>query len=242
MAQEAEYGTVGVIKPTRTSPSFGQLQRILPEGIDLKPIYLDIRYRSVDEFREVMAAYEARVPELAEMGVDLIHPEGAPPFMLEGLAGERARIGAWEKQFNIPVFTTGMTQLAAMAALHIGNFVGITPFSGALADIFQRYFTEAGFDVLAMTTPVPETESVYDRPADDIAGLVIDAFRNHAGGAEALYILGSDWPVFDIIGELEQALGVPVLHPVAVRCWYIQKRLGLRQPVPGYGKLLAEMP
>ena len=51
----------------------------------------------------------------------------------------------------------------------------------------------------------------------------------------------SDWPVFEIAGEFEDEIGVPVLHPVPVRCWYIQKKLGLNQPVQGYGRLLAEM-
>ncbi len=243
MVESESYGTVGVIKPTRTSPSFKDLQRILPQGIGLEPIYLDIRYRSLDEFREVMAAYEARVPELAAKGVDLIHPEGAPPFMLEGLSGERARIQDWEERFKVPVFTTGMTQLAAMAALGIRSFVGITPFSGELAKVFYEYFTDAGYHVQAMTTPVGENDSssVYDRPAEDVPGLVAQAFRDHGQGAEALYILGSDWPVFENIEKLEQALGVPVLHPVAVRCWYIQKHLGMRRKVPGYGRLLAEI-
>jgi maleate cis-trans isomerase len=45
----------------------------------------------------------------------------------------------------------------------------------------------------------------------------------------------------DIIETLEQDLGVPVIHPVPARCWEIQKRLHVNQPVKGYGRLLAEM-
>ena len=45
-------------------------------------------------------------------------------------------------------------------------------------------------------------------------------------------------PVIDI---LEQDLGVPVIHPVPARCWEIQHRLSIRQPVSGFGRLLAEM-
>ena len=44
-----------------------------------------------------------------------------------------------------------------------------------------------------------------------------------------------------MIDLLEQDLGVPVVHPVPARCWEIQQRLTIRQPVKGYGRLLAEM-
>ena len=241
MTDKSMQATVGVIKPVKESKSHRQLESIMPEGITFESIYLGIQYRSVAEFREVMAVYEERVPEMAARGVDLLHPEGAPPFMLEGLAGERDRIKAWEDRFQIPVFTTGMTQLAAMEALGINKFVGVTPFSGELAAVFQNYFEEAGLEVQAMTTPVPPPDSIYGYPADEILGLVSAAFKAHGDGAEALYLLGSDWPVFEIAGELEDEIGVPVLHPVPVRCWYIQKKLGLNQPVQGYGRLLAEM-
>jgi maleate isomerase len=45
----------------------------------------------------------------------------------------------------------------------------------------------------------------------------------------------------DVIEALEQDTGVPVVHPVPARCWEIQRRLSIRQPVRGYGRLLADM-
>jgi maleate cis-trans isomerase len=59
--------------------------------------------------------------------------------------------------------------------------------------------------------------------------------------AEAIYLLGSGWRVLPVIDLLEQDLGVPVIHPVPARCWEIQHRLSVRQPVQGFGRLLAEM-
>ena len=63
-----------------------------------------------------------------------------------------------------------------------------------LADVFQNYFEEAGLEVQAMTTPVPPPDSIYNHPADEILDLVISAFKGHDDGADALYLLGSDWP------------------------------------------------
>ena len=67
------------------------------------------------------------------------------------------------------------------------------------------------------------------------------AFLKHRDKAQGIYLLGSGWRVMNIIDTLEQDLGVPVIHPVPARCWEIQRRLSVNQPVPGYGQLLAEM-
>ena len=67
------------------------------------------------------------------------------------------------------------------------------------------------------------------------------AFLKHRKRAQGIYLLGSGWRVLNIIDTLEEDLGVPVIHPVPARCWEIQRRLSVNQPVKGYGKLLAEM-
>jgi len=53
---------------------------------------------------------------------------------------------------------------------------------------------------------------------------------------------GGKLRILDIIEMLEQDLGVPVLHPGVAQAWEIMKRLRVREPKSGYGRLLAELP
>lgn len=43
MTFETEHGTVGVIKPTLRPGSLEEFIRLLPEGIGVIPLFLDIR-------------------------------------------------------------------------------------------------------------------------------------------------------------------------------------------------------
>src|SRR5713226_7743008 len=88
-------GTVGVIKPTMRPGSLEEFIRLLPEGIGVIPTFLNIHEGTESEFRSVMDAVGAKVAELAALKVDLIHPEGAPPFMVQGFKGERALVERW---------------------------------------------------------------------------------------------------------------------------------------------------
>ena len=58
------------------------------EGIGLIPLFLNISRGTEDEFETMMPHYEKLVAVLAEQKCDLIHPNGAPPFMVHGFKGE----------------------------------------------------------------------------------------------------------------------------------------------------------
>ena len=242
MLTEQRPTRIGVVKPTLTSTSLDDLKTLLPPNIELVPEYMGFQYRSMDEFHKAMPIYDEKVRSLAAKGVDMIHPEGAPPFMVHGRTEEIRRINEWEARYGLPVFTTGTTQVAAMQAMRVVRFAGFTPFAGELAEAFRRYFIDAGFDVLAMGKAVGEDESVYKLPITEVKERIVDAFKAVPGNPQALYILGSDWRVIDVIEELEDVLGVPVLQPVVVRCWYILNTLGRASPISCCGQLLESMP
>ena len=214
---------------------------MLPEGIGVLPLFLDIQRGTADEFADVMAAYEVKVAQLAEHKVDLIHPEGAPPFMVKGYGGEREIIDGWEKKYKIPVFTSGTNHIAALKALGIKKFVGASYLGGNLNATFADYFNDAGFEVLAMEGMAVPFEDAGKLSPFEVYSHVKRSFLDHPG-AEGIYLLGSAWRVLDIIETLEQDLQVPVVHPVTARCWEIQKRLYVREPIAGYGRLVAELP
>jgi maleate isomerase len=234
-------GTVGVIKPTLRPGGLEEFIRLLPEGIGVLPLFVNIRQGTREEFQSVLGAFEAKVAELAEAQVDLIHPEGAPPFMVHGLEGERAIVRRWQDQYRTPIVTAGMTQVEAMAALGLTRIVGVTYFSGAINDTFAQYFTDAGFEVRAMEgIDVPFTE-VGRLSSREVYAHTRKAFLHHPG-ADGIYMLGSGWRVLDIIDLLEQDLGVPVVHAIPARVWAIQQRFHVHQTVTGFGRLLAELP
>ncbi len=241
MAFKMWRGVVGIIKPTMRPGGLESMIRLLPEGIGVIPLFNNIRRGTHDEFEEVMADYDEKVAILAEQEVDLIHPEGAPPFMVMGYDGEAAKIKSWEDQYGIPVSTSGTNHIAALRALKIKKFVGATYFSGEINQTFSDYFRAAGFEVLAMEGIDVPFQEVGQLSSHQVYAHIKQVVLKHPE-AEAIYMLGTGWKVMDIIELLEQDLGIPVVYPVTARVWEIQKRLHVNQPIAGYGRLVAELP
>lgn len=235
-------GIVGVVKPTYGSGSLVEFIRLLPEGVGCIPLYAGIKEHSERGYLGALETYHTKVAELAEIGVDLMHPEGGPPFMVRGYKAEQEIVGGWEEKYQIPIFTSGMTQSAALRALGIKKFVGCTYYRDRkMNDIFTRYFTDAGFEVLGMEGMDTSPYEADKISTDTIYQHLKSSFHKHPT-AEGVYLLGSGaWQVKDIVA-VENDLGVPVVHPVAARVWYVQKQLKVRNSLKGASRLLEDLP
>jgi maleate cis-trans isomerase len=240
MAFPSWRGTVGLIKPTMRAGNLEELIRMLPIGISVIPLFNDIRDGSRAEFERVIAGYEAKTAQFAAEGIELVHPAGAPPFMILGYEKERQLILEWERKYGVEIFTSGMNHVAALRALGVKRFVGVSYFRGEMNATFAQYFTDAGFDVIAMAGMDVDFDKVQELSGHQVYRFVRETFLAHRE-AEAIYMLGPAWHTADIVAMMEGDFGVPVVHATPALCWEIQKRLHVREPVMGFGRLLAEL-
>lgn len=241
MAFSSWRGIVGMVNPTMRPGMTEEVVRLLPEGIGLIPLFLNISRGTEDEFKTVMAAYEKKVALLSTQGCDVIHPNGAPPFMVQGLKGEAKIVAAWEKKYKTPIFTAPQNHVTALKALGAKTIYGATYFPGKINGVFAKYFRDAGFTVKAMEGIDVPFNKVQELSGQEVYAHIKRGFLKHKG-ADAIYMLGSGWRTLDIIALLEQDLQVPVVHPVTARVWEFQKRLRVNQPVAGYGYMLEALP
>ena len=241
MAFSSWRGTVGIVRPTLRTGGFEDLVRMLPEGIGVIPLMLNVRRGALDEFKTVIPAYEEKVAKLAEIGCDVVNPSGAPPFMVLGYDEEQALIREWQKTYKIRVFTSGTSHVDALHALKVHRFIGVTNFRGEINSIYARYFADAGFEV--------PRHGGHGRGFRESAGTVelhgLSLDQERVSGAsrrEAIYMLGPAWRTLDIVEMLEQDCGMPVVHAIPAQCWDIKRYLNVCQPIHGFGRLVAEMP
>lgn len=241
MAYGCWRGVVGTIKPTMRPGSYEELVRLLPEGIGVVPLFVAGRRPPIDDLGQALKAYEAKIAEIAAIKPDMIHVEGAATFMQLGPEREAEIVAAWEKKFDVPVFTSSQNQVQALKALKITNLVGVTYASGNMNAVYGRYLNDAGINVSTLEGIPSEWEDVDKITPEQVYGVAKKAFLG-AANADGIYLHGSDWRILKAVEFLEQDLGVPVVHAVAARSWEIQRRLIVRQPLKDRGSLLREMP
>jgi maleate cis-trans isomerase len=233
-------GLVGNIKPRAADSSLVDMIKLLPEGVGVIPVYVNVTPESRDD-GSVYPMYEERIAYLVSQKCNLIAIEGAPPFMLLGKAREAEMVDGWKRKYNIDIFTAPQNQANAFHALKAKNILGITAgANGAdVNKVYAKYFGDGGFSVIAMERL--EFNSERDVPPATSAPLIKKAFGEHKG-VDAVYLLGPALEAMSLIAPLERELGVPVVQAIVARTWEIQKRLKVREAIKGYGRLLETLP
>jgi maleate cis-trans isomerase len=234
-------GFVGCIKPRANDSSLADMIRLLPEGIGVAPVYLNLAEGTREELSNSYATYERNVAYLASQKCDTISIEGAPPFMILGPDGEAKLVDGWKQKYKTDMFTSSQNQVNVLKAMKIKKILGITAFGADLNQSYAKYFEDSGIGVVAMEGIEVAFNAIPDVPSEVIYSFIKKKFLAHTG-MDAIYILGSGLDALRLVAVLEQDLGVPVVQPIAARIWEIQRRLHVHQPIKGYGTLLETLP
>ncbi len=244
-------GVVGCIKPNLHAGSTEDLIRLLPDGVGMIPLFLDLPHERGDaRLAAARTGYEEKIEVLAARKVDLILPDGTALFMLPGVEGERDMIRRWEKRYETPIVTSGMSLIGAMGAMKFKKVIGIRPYTWTNGADFTlrylagagRYLAGAGFEMLCVVSPEGyDYREVQNIPSVAVYRTAKKAFLAHPD-ADGICILASIMRTGDMIQTIEDDLGLPVVSALTARCWQIQKHLHIRSPLAGYGRLLRELP
>jgi maleate cis-trans isomerase len=234
-------GVVGDIKPRATDSGLVDMIRLLPEGIGVIPIFLNLSNGTREEYGNSYGNYEKNIAYLASQKCNVICIEGAPPFMILGPAGEAKMVDGWKQKYKTDMFTSSQNQVNAFRAMKAKTILGITAAGPDLNKSYAKYFEDCGIGVVAMEGMDVDFKSIPDVPRDMISDFIKKKFAEHKG-ADAVYILGSALEALPLIEPLERDLKVPVVQAIAARIWEIQKRLKVHEPIKGYGRLLETLP
>ena len=157
-------GLVGCIKPRANDSSLVEMIRLLPVGIGVVPVYLNLTEGNREEFQNSYTNYEKNIAYLASQHCDTISIEGAPPFMLLGPAGEAKMVDGWKQKYKTDMFTSSQNQVNAFRALKVKKILGITSGSGGpeMNKVYAKYFEDNGIGVVAMEGMGVEFKSIPD--------------------------------------------------------------------------------
>jgi maleate isomerase len=61
---------------------------------------------------------------------------------------------------------------------------------------------------------------------------------NEAGNAQAVFIPCANFPVVDVIDDIETDFGLPVISNITSQLYVGFKAIGMREKISGYGKLM----
>lgn len=227
----APRALIGVITPAMNTVVQPELELLRPAGVtnQMQRFRLGGDAISDDVISEVEKLMDCQ-PAAIAIGLTT----DAGPGGVAKLAARTKEIAA---AAGVPVFNASEADYAALRALGATRIAIVTPFNAELDQNVKGNAEAAGFEVVAIKgTEAPSLPAICETSLDDIRRVFADVAKSEC---DAILQVGTALPVVALIEELEAAHGRPIVACNAAVYWQALRGIGITDPVPGFGRLLA---
>ncbi|WP_306362261.1 arylmalonate decarboxylase [Nocardia sp. CC227C] len=200
---------------------------VMGDDADFQALLVQIRAAIDTAVRDVLTAE----PERMVMGMS------AETFW-GGVAGNAAFEQRLRERTGLPVTTGASSCRAALRELGCRRIAVFSPYQPIADREVGRFFTEAGFDVAAVTGLRCPSAMDIARVGDDRLRAVVAALDGP--DVEAIVQVGTNLSFVALADRLEAELGKPVIAINAATLWHALRDHGFDDRIEGAGTLLRE--
>ncbi len=147
---------------------------------------------------------------------------------------EAALIGRLREASGVPIVTAFGAVLRALQRLDVRRLALGAPYSAEVTLQGKAHLEAHGIEVVNFAN-LKGVTNIYDETAERAYRL---ARSIDVETAEAVFLTGTGMPTLPVLELLEQDLGKPVISSASAMMWHALRLAGVRQPIPGYGRLL----
>jgi arylmalonate decarboxylase-like protein len=228
-------GWLGASLPT--SSHLQKLERIVPSSVELVHEQLVLHDGVLNDVKGKLDTIVTRAVELTQKHRwdGLIFP-GAPREVLNP-----DLFSGFSSALRIPVATALRASAAALKTFSARRILLLTPFDESLNKLICSFLADFGIAALSPTETLRHYTDALKMTSDNVVAYAKRALANHKS-VDAIYFQGAILDPMDCLEKMESDLEIPIVASNPAMLWFIQSKLGLKNPVFGFGKLLESWP
>ncbi|MSQ18442.1 MAG: arylmalonate decarboxylase [Betaproteobacteria bacterium] len=210
---------------------------MLPPGVSVYSTRLPLTGSSREELLAMVENVEQGTRLLADARVNLIafNCTAVSTYSKEMEADIKRRIAG---AANGPVVATSEALVAALRVLNAKRIGLITPYIKAVNEREARFLEAAGFEVLVDVGLGIATNAEMGREPPE---RWLDLVKEHRVDRVDAYLVScTAIRSAEVIDEIEQAVGRPVVTSNQALVWYCLRQGGIIDRVNGFGRLLSQ--
>jgi maleate isomerase len=234
---------VAVVVPATNTIVQPEFEAMRPAGVTnhVTRMLLPPRpYDDMEVYKQALATEKGGLEEALGQVLPCEPHVVAHGHSIHSFRGDRARAEAeaarLEALCGIPFVTPSTAVLKGLEALGNPRRIAVlTPYWPPADALIAEFFTACGYDVVA-------SHGLKATGPTAVARITLEEIR--AGfravdrpDAEALIHVGTNLPVSAITEDIEAAHGKPLIGVNVATYWLALRRIGIRDPLPGFGIL-----
>lgn len=230
---------IGMIIPSVDLVANQEHQTIFPKGVALLYTRAMLRETTPIELEKLAEDVLYGAELLATAKPDVISYACTSSAFIKGAEYERNIIQKIEKISGAKGTSMALSVVEAFVSLNVKKIVLVTPYLQEIVDVEKRYLKSFGLEVVhSETLGNQEPLAVMARPPWENFRFALNAYQK-APRAEAIFISCGAMRTLEIIEYLEKETGKPVFSSNQCHAWMCLKLAGIREPIYGFGSLLA---
>ena len=231
---------IGYIAPTVIEVVAYEFYRFAPDGIGLTGVTCSIDDWRPDEFEKGLAQVTAAAAYLGSRGVDFIIHGGGPLVVARGPGYEEIIVRDVEAAGKVKATTSVRAGMEALRHVGAHRIAIASPYPQRHNDALTSHLTANGFEVVRAEGRDLPFKEMQNLPPSDIRQFAASVF-SAAANCDALYLPCPQWQAAQIVEELEQATGKPVVAYTHACFFAAFRAMGLKDSIRGHGRLLASL-
>jgi maleate cis-trans isomerase len=210
---------------------------ILPKGFTIVSSGLNVQSHTEAEFDKAIEALGVGLGIFAGEECDVVLMGGITLGTQRGYAAEQQAVAELSRQVGLPVSTAMSATVEAMKHLEIRSTVIATAYKETINQAVKKYYEDGGLEVLAIKG-LEVSKPVEQVKLPDYASYKVarELYRQHST-TDSVLIQGR-WRSVAYIQELEEDTQKPAVSSTAASLWWVMHVLGIKVPIPRFGKLL----
>ncbi len=230
---------IGLIVPSTNTINEPEFWRMAPEGVGIFTARALLQGRATPEsYFEMAKAVSGAADQLATAEVDIVAygcTSGSFVCPMEDL------IDDMQTRTGRPALAAAGAVVAALRALGARRVALATPYIDFVNQREREFLQEQGFEVVSLEAldlghTQEERRGIGRVPPEAIDRLARLADRPEA---DVVFISCTNLASLGVVERLEAELGKPVITSNQACFWACLRRLGLRDAIPGFGRLLS---
>ena len=198
---------------------------------------------SEDFIDKVNEEVEEAAKYLAMAKVEVIAYGFTTGSFYRGIAYSKQLEERIQKAAGVPGVTPATAIVEALHYFEAKKISVATPYPEWNNAMLLRYLDEAGFDVLNLEgDPRPASIAIREPMWDQEPESIVDfASKVCLLEADVLLCPCTAWRALEVVEELEQRLGIPVVTANQTAIWATFRKLGICRSIHGFGRLLENL-
>lgn len=228
---------IGYISPSVMELNAYDFYRIVPDGVGLIAVACMVEGWKEDAYQKALSQVESCARELARRSCDFVIHGGAPLVLSQGKGFETKFLAQLQEILRVPCTTSIVAAMDAFRDLSAMKLAVVDPYPPELNAKMTTYLADWGFEVASLVSLETSFTGSSSASVGDIYRAAKRAIQQ-APKAEVAFIPCSNFPVVDVIEDIETDFGLPVVTNITSQLYVAFKSIGIREKLTGYGKLM----